>query len=510
MGKIFSKNFIPCTKVENSNDSLVESMQKFFSSIGTKKSVKKSFNQKAPQRSNSIQSILKESKIQRVLQRLTSRIHFKTKIKQGSLSSDDLYHPIVTDFDPKSDKVQVDDKGYLVVRPGDILKLRCRKSNVEKNFEVRKTLGKGAYGQVLEVKDSYDNRKIALKIINIFNCDMNIYSYNYQDEINVLETIKEKDTDGKNHCVSILDSFDYHGHICIAFEIFGSSVEDFMLYNHYDPFHITQVRHIIYQLCTAVKFLHENDIIHTDLKLNNILFENSKYDLKYNSKKERDERLVKNTNIKLIDFGSAVFGCRDRSSLVQTRNYRAPEVILGLPWSKPCDVWSIGCILFELYSGFTLFPNFNNNNDTNLSEFASDIGHLALMERIFGQIPETMVNHLPYFDNGKMDPHLSHSLVTSACKKDVNVICKPLREFMISNEEEHLQLFDLIEKMLVYDPKKRITLEKALQHEFFNLVPNWQRHKGNDIKVVTYEDWVQKLKSQGTIFEFDSTEENTY
>jgi CDC-like kinase len=78
-------------------------------------------------------------------------------------------------------------------------------------------------------------------------------------------------------------------------------------------------------------------------------------------KKKRDERLVKRTEIKLIDFGSATFDWEHHSTIVSTRHYRAPEVILELGWSQPCDVWSIGCILFELYLGFTLFQVKKNN-----------------------------------------------------------------------------------------------------------------------------------------------------
>ena len=71
--------------------------------------------------------------------------------------------------------------------------------------------------------------------------------------------------------------------------------------------------------------------------------------------KKREERVVKQTHIKVIDFGSATFDWEHHSTIVSTRHYRAPEVILELGWSQPCDIWSIGCILFELYLGFTLF-----------------------------------------------------------------------------------------------------------------------------------------------------------
>jgi dual specificity protein kinase CLK2/3 len=78
-------------------------------------------------------------------------------------------------------------------------------------------------------------------------------------------------------CVKILDWFDYHGHTCIAFEMLGLSVFDFLKENNYEPYPMDQVRHISYQLCYAVKFLHDNKLTHTDLKPENILFVNSSY-----------------------------------------------------------------------------------------------------------------------------------------------------------------------------------------------------------------------------------------
>lgn len=111
----------------------------------------------------------------------------------------------------------------------------------------------------------------------------------------------------------MLDWFNYHGHMCIAFEMLGLSVFDFLasiqlrvyadiemcerirdfltkLYplqrdNCYQPYPLEHVRHMGYQLCYAVKFLHDNKLTHTDLKPENILFVDSDYDSTYNSKK---------------------------------------------------------------------------------------------------------------------------------------------------------------------------------------------------------------------------------
>ncbi|KAH8026848.1 hypothetical protein HPB51_025815 [Rhipicephalus microplus] len=218
------------------------------------------------------------------------------------------------------------------------------------------------------------DQTMALKIIK----NVEKYREAARLEINVLERLAKWDPSGKHLCVKMLDWFDYHGHMCLAFEMLGLSVFDFLKDNHYQPYPIEQVRHIGYQLCYSVMFLHEKQLTHTDLKPENILFVNSDYDISYNAKKKRDVRRVKDTSIRLIDFGSATFDEEHHSTIVSTRHYRAPEVILELGWSQSCDVWSVGCILFELYLGVTLFQTHDNRE------------HLAMMERILGPLPYRM------------------------------------------------------------------------------------------------------------------------
>ncbi|XP_045673185.1 dual specificity protein kinase CLK2 isoform X5 [Phyllostomus hastatus] len=291
--------------------------------------------------------------------------------------------------------------------------------------------------------------RVALKIIK----NVEKYKEAARLEINVLEKINEKDPDNKNLCVQMFDWFDYHGHMCISFELLGLSTFDFLKDNNYLPYPIHQVRHMAFQLCQAVKFLHDNKLTHTDLKPENILFVNSDYELTYNLEKKRDERSVKSTAVRVVDFGSATFDHEHHSTIVSTRHYRAPEVILELGWAQPCDVWSIGCIIFEYYVGFTLFQTHDNRE------------HLAMMERILGPIPSRMIRKTrkqKYFYRGRLDWDEN----TSAGRY-VRENCKPLRRYLTSEAEEHHQLFDLIESMLEYEPAKRLTLGEALQHPFF-------------------------------------------
>lgn len=138
---------------------------------------------------------------------------------------------------------------------------------------------------------------------------------------------------------------------------------------------------VILPLTRAV--LHDLNLIHTDLKPENILlYDNTYQTFTYNRKipsssttinrQATQRRVLLDTEIRLIDFGSATFQDEYHSSVVSTRHYRAPEIILGLGWSFPCDIWSIGCILIEFYTGDALFQTH------------ADLEHLALMEAFVG------------------------------------------------------------------------------------------------------------------------------
>ena len=129
--------------------------------------------------------------------------------------------------------------------------------------------------------------------------------------------------------------------------------------------------------------LHDLNLIHTDLKPENILLVQNAYQTftynkqiptssTTNQRNARQRRVLLDTEIRLIDFGSATFDDEYHSSVVSTRHYRAPEIILNLGWSYPCDIWSIGCILVEFYTGDALFQTHDN------------LEHLAMMESVCG------------------------------------------------------------------------------------------------------------------------------
>ncbi|XP_070691169.1 dual specificity protein kinase CLK2b [Pempheris klunzingeri] len=333
------------------------------------------------------------------------------------------------------------ENGHLIYKSGDIL---------EDRYEIVDTLGEGTFGKVVQCLDhDRGGGQIALKIIK----NLEKYREAAKLEINVLERISERDPNNKHHCVQMLDWFNYYGHVCISFELLSLSTFDFLKANNFLPYPINQIRHMAQQICHAVSFLHDNKLTHTDLKPENILFVNSDYSLIYNAEKKCNERRVNNTTVRLVDFGSATFDHEHHSVVISTRHYRAPEVILELGWSHPCDVWSIGCILFEYYEGFTLYQTHDNKE------------HLAMMERIHGPIPQRMTHRSRkqrYFHCGRLDWN-----EYSKAGRHVKAKCKPLRKYLLSHGTDHHQFFNLLERMLEYEPSKRTSVSSALCHPFF-------------------------------------------
>mmetsp|Transcript_39076 Transcript_39076/g.103327 ORF Transcript_39076/g.103327 Transcript_39076/m.103327 type:complete len:191 (+) Transcript_39076:618-1190(+) len=132
---------------------------------------------------------------------------------------------------------------------------------------------------------------------------------------------------------------------------------------------MTTVKNITRQLCAAMNYLQSVGLIHADLKTENVLLENAEASL-YDD----------NPRIKLIDFGAATWEKDVHATIIQTRHYRAPEVVMGMEWTFPCDMWSVACIVLELYEGKLTF----DTHDT--------AQHLAMMERLCGRIPEHMAS----------------------------------------------------------------------------------------------------------------------
>ncbi|KAL2509362.1 Serine/threonine-protein kinase AFC1 [Forsythia ovata] len=334
--------------------------------------------------------------------------------------------------------------------------------NLTPRYRILSKMGEGTFGQVLECLDNERKEIVAIKIVRAIRK----YREAAMIEINVLQKLARHDVCG-TRCVQIRNWFDYRNHICIVFEKLGPSLYDFLRKNSYRSFPIDLVREFGRQLLESVAFMHDLQLIHTDLKPENILLVSSEYlkvpDYKFLFRSAKHgsyfKNLPKSSAIKLIDFGSTTFENQDHSYVVSTRHYRAPEVILGLGWNYPCDMWSIGCILVELCSGEALFQTHEN------------LEHLAMMERVLGPLPQHMMMRADrqaekYFRRGaKLDwPEGATS------RESMRAVWKlPCLQNLIMQHVDHSagDLINLLQGLLQYDPAERLKAREALSHPFF-------------------------------------------
>ncbi|KAJ0979428.1 hypothetical protein J5N97_014902 [Dioscorea zingiberensis] len=334
--------------------------------------------------------------------------------------------------------------------------------NLTSRYRILGKMGEGTFGQVLECWDLERKELVAIKIVR----SIHKYREAAMIEVDVLQKLARHDIGGKR-CVQIRNWFDYRNHICIVFEKLGPSLYDFLRKNSYRSFPIDLVRDLGRQLLESVAFMHNLRLIHTDLKPENILLVSSECikipDYRFPSRPTKDGSIFKNlpksSAIKLIDFGSTTFEHQDHSYVVSTRHYRAPEIILGLGWNYPCDMWSVGCILVELCSGEALFQTHEN------------LEHLAMMERVLGPLPQHMVSRADrhaekYFRRGtRLDwPEGATS------RESMRAVWKlPRLQNLVMQHVDHSagDLIDLLLGLLRYEPAERLKAHEALQHPFF-------------------------------------------
>ncbi|KAJ9119026.1 hypothetical protein QFC22_003515 [Naganishia vaughanmartiniae] len=265
-----------------------------------------------------------------------------------------------------------DDKdGHYIVTPGSYF-------GPQHKFRIIRLLGQGTFGKVVEATERGKSlHKVAVKIIRA----VPKYREAAGIEIRVLRTLRDNDPENTHKCIHLLDTFDWRNHICLVTPLYGQSVFDFLKENKFQPFPEKHIQSFAASLLDSLKFLHRLNLIHTDLKPENILLvSNAYYQTGERRANAKGRHILRDTEIRLIDFGSATFDNEFHSSVVSTRHYRAPEIILGLGWSFPCDLFSVGCILVEFYTGDALFQTHDN------------LEHLAMMEVVMGKMPLPIAN----------------------------------------------------------------------------------------------------------------------
>ena len=326
-------------------------------------------------------------------------------------------------------------------------------------YKVVRDVGLGTFGRVVECLDLRRAQKptggrgrgeseyVAIKIVR----SVRRYHDSATIEANIVEGVNRRGGRGISHCVILHASFAWNSHYCLVFENLGPSLYDFLKKHNYCGFPMICVRDFTKQLLEALEFMHSFGLIHTDLKPENVLLLNYReVPYKWHG---RTYMIPESTKVKIIDFGGATYDSEKKSSVVNTRQYRAPEVILGLGWSMPSDLWSAGCILVELYLGELLFATHDN------------LEHLALIEKVVAPFPQRILSRAKNsqlvedaFD-GKGRHRLGRVLPPESAAYVKRT--RPLESIVLPEDSRFL---DLIRMLLVINPNDRASAHACVRH----------------------------------------------
>lgn len=341
-------------------------------------------------------------------------------------------------------KYEYDEKGYIIFHKNLVMKDR---------YLVVRRLGKGTFSKVFCCIDTYAHnpldRKVAIKVIR----NQHKYQIAARTELRILETLKRGDAEDQFHVIKLVESCYFEQHPIFVFPLYGRSLYHYLYDNNFRPFPDSHIKAISKQIISAVAYTHCLGIIITDLKPENIIICNDASD-RHILGDGSTYYTLKSQKVRLIDFGSAVFDDPPHSvhhHLIQTRHYRAPEVMFKFNWSFPADIWSIGCVIVELAHGKMLF----NTHDT--------IDHLNQIKVAVGDIPRDVLHQIDENVFAELF-HFDGSLALHRATRS-SVQCASLKSYF--HDKYHHKIYDLVKNMLVWSTKDRLTAAQALKHPLF-------------------------------------------
>lgn len=305
-----------------------------------------------------------------------------------------------------------DDKANYRINHGDHLLYR---------YEILGKLGQGAFGSVMKVRDHLEKKDLAVKIIR----NKKRFAHQALMEIRLLQFLKDRDPERKAHIIHVGANFMFRKHLCICFELLSLTLYDLTRNNGFRGFGLELTRRFTVQMLIALRMMKSYNIVHCDLKPENIL-------------------LVDPTrsNLRIIDFGSACFKEDITYTYIQSRFYRAPEVILGLPYDPAIDIWSLGCIVAEMVIGLPIFPGEN------------EVDQMACITEVIGSAPQSMVDlskrRKMFFDQFG-NPRMKKSKMGPASKTMAQAC-----------DDDDPQFIEFMKGCLEWDPMIRYTANAAI------------------------------------------------
>ncbi|XP_011493916.1 PREDICTED: homeodomain-interacting protein kinase 2 isoform X2 [Ceratosolen solmsi marchali] len=331
-------------------------------------------------------------------------------------------------------------------------------------YEVLEFLGRGTFGQVVKCWKKGTNEIVAIKILK----NHPSYARQGQIEVSILSRLSQENADEFNF-VRAYECFQHKSHTCLVFEMLEQNLYDFLKQNKFSPLPLKYIRPILQQVLTALLKLKQLGLIHADLKPENIMLV---------------DPVRQPYRVKVIDFGSASHVSKAVcNTYLQSRYYRAPEIILGLPFCEAIDMWSLGCVVAELFLGWPLYPG------------SSEYDQIRYISQTQGLPTEHMLNNAskttkffyrdidstyPFWRLKTPEEHEAETSIKSKearkyifnCLDDIGQVNVPTDlegGQLLAEKADRREFIDLLKRMLTMDQERRITPGEALNHAFVTL-----------------------------------------
>ncbi|XP_032415814.1 homeodomain-interacting protein kinase 3 isoform X2 [Xiphophorus hellerii] len=336
--------------------------------------------------------------------------------------------------------------------------------SMKNTYEVLDFLGRGTFGQVVKCWKRGTGEVVAVKILK----NHPSYARQGQIEVGILARLSGENADEHN-LVRAFECFQHRSHTCLVFEMLEQNLYDFLKQNKFSPLPLKVIRPVLQQVATALKKLKSMGLIHADLKPENIMLV---------------DPVRQPYRVKVIDFGSASHVSKAVcSTYLQSRYYRAPEIILGLPFCEAIDMWSLGCVIAELFLGWPLYPGALEYDQIRYISQTQGLPGEQLLNtgtktaRFFCKEPDS-----PYaaWRLKSTDEHETETGMKSkearkyifSCLDDiahVNLMMNLEGCDLLAEKADRREFVGLLKKMLLIDAEERIAPAEALIHPFVTM-----------------------------------------
>ncbi|CAD2220500.1 Protein kinase domain/Protein tyrosine kinase, putative [Angomonas deanei] len=312
-----------------------------------------------------------------------------------------------------------------------------------KRFKILSLLGEGTFGKVVEAWDRKRKEYCAVKIVR----NVPKYTRDAKIEIQFMEKVRQADTVDRFPLMKIQRYFQNDsGHMCIVMPKYGPCLLDWIM--KFGPFNHRHLAQIVFQTGIALDYFHSDlHLMHTDLKPENILMESTETTVDCVTGRQTAPDPCK---VRICDLGGCCDERHSRTAIVSTRHYRSPEVILGLGWMYSTDMWSMGCIIYELFTGKLLYDTHDDHE------------HLHLMEKTLGRLPAEWAGR-GGIESTRVLFNSSGTLRPCGDPKHLARIARarPVQDIIRDD-----LLRDLIYGLLHYDRQKRLTARQMSTHPY--------------------------------------------